>query len=148
VADCPWYDRGLCKHGPRCRNRHTRRTLCEKYLAGVCPDGPECKRAHPTFGAPITMPRNEGPAYGGAGAGMGGGGDGGGRDATGVTCYRCGEKGHYANRCQQRQQGQGQQGQAVQQGQGQQFQPGTQGQGMQGQGGMRGFGGGMGYQAR
>jgi hypothetical protein len=101
VADCPWYDRGFCKHGPRCRNRHTRRTLCTKYLAGVCPDGPECKLAHATYGAPVLMPRNEGPAYGGTGAGMGGGvgGDISRRDLSGVTCFKCYEKGHYANHC-------------------------------------------------
>lgn len=101
IADCPWYDRGFCKHGPRCRNRHTRRTLCTKYLAGVCVDGPDCKFAHPTFGAPVLMPRNEGPAYGGAGAGMGSGGanEGFRRDLSEVTCFKCWEKGHYAHRC-------------------------------------------------
>ena len=65
------YNRGVCKHGLRCRNRHTRRVLCTKYLAGFCPDGPECKAAHPKFALPIIMPRKEGPAYGGSGAGMG-----------------------------------------------------------------------------
>ena len=37
VSDCPWYDRGFCKHGPRCRNRHTRKTVCVHYLAGAPP---------------------------------------------------------------------------------------------------------------
>jgi cleavage and polyadenylation specificity factor subunit 4 len=42
VKDCPWYDRGFCKHGPACRNRHTRRVICQKYLYGFCPDGAVC----------------------------------------------------------------------------------------------------------
>lgn len=47
------------------------------------------------------MPRNEGPAYGGTGAGMGSGGgsDTSRRDLSDVTCFKCYEKGHYANRC-------------------------------------------------
>mmetsp|Transcript_3752 Transcript_3752/g.12518 ORF Transcript_3752/g.12518 Transcript_3752/m.12518 type:complete len:767 (-) Transcript_3752:38-2338(-) len=75
VSDCPWYDRGFCKHGPRCRNRHTRKTVCVHYLAGFCPNGPDCKFAHPQFALPVLTPRNEGPTYGGTGAGIGGGGD-------------------------------------------------------------------------
>lgn len=67
IRDCAWYDRGFCKHGeptrlsimcgwsdsvsllflpppgPSCRNRHTRRVLCQNYLCGFCPDGPRCK---------------------------------------------------------------------------------------------------------
>lgn len=43
VRDCPWYDRGFCRHGPLCRHRHVRRVLCMAYLAGFCPDGPTCK---------------------------------------------------------------------------------------------------------
>lgn len=57
IKDCPWYDRGFCKHGtfkhhlvlippilgPSCRNRHTRRVMCQKYLFGFCPDGIACK---------------------------------------------------------------------------------------------------------
>lgn len=43
IKDCPWYDRGFCRHGPHCRHRHVRRVLCMNYLAGFCPEGPECK---------------------------------------------------------------------------------------------------------
>lgn len=25
IKDCPWYDRGFCRHGPTCRHRHVRR---------------------------------------------------------------------------------------------------------------------------
>ena len=39
IKDCPWYDRGFCRHGPSCRHRHTRRVLCINYLVGFCPDG-------------------------------------------------------------------------------------------------------------
>ena len=41
IRDCPWYDRGFCRHGPSCRHRHTRRVLCINYLVGFCPDGKE-----------------------------------------------------------------------------------------------------------
>nr|KAF6354623.1 cleavage and polyadenylation specific factor 4 [Myotis myotis] len=43
IKDCPWYDRGFCKHGPLCRHRHTRRVTCVNYLVGFCPEGPSCK---------------------------------------------------------------------------------------------------------
>ncbi|XP_062072219.1 putative cleavage and polyadenylation specificity factor subunit 4-like protein [Lepus europaeus] len=46
--DCPWYDQGFCKNvGPLCKYRHTRRTMCLRYLAGFCPEGPTCQFAHP-----------------------------------------------------------------------------------------------------
>ena len=47
VRDCPWYDRGFCRHGPNCRHRHVRRVLCINYLAGFCPVGDKCPDAHP-----------------------------------------------------------------------------------------------------
>ncbi|NWI52896.1 CPSF4 factor, partial [Calyptomena viridis] len=40
---CPWYDRGFCRHGPRCKYQHTRRVMCANYLVGFCPEGPKCK---------------------------------------------------------------------------------------------------------
>ena len=27
MRDCPWYDRGFCRHGPLCRNRHVRKVI-------------------------------------------------------------------------------------------------------------------------
>ncbi|KAG9462667.1 hypothetical protein GDO78_013622 [Eleutherodactylus coqui] len=53
IKDCPWYDRGFCKHGPICRHRHTRRVICVNYLVGFCPDGPTCKFMHPRFELPM-----------------------------------------------------------------------------------------------
>lgn len=50
--DCPWYDRGFCRHGPNCRHRHTLRVMCVNYLVGFCPLGPECKHVHPRFDLP------------------------------------------------------------------------------------------------
>jgi hypothetical protein len=47
TTECPWYARGFCKHGQRCRNRHTRKKPCPKYLAGFCPEGPACQFGHP-----------------------------------------------------------------------------------------------------
>ncbi|NWQ58885.1 CPSF4 factor, partial [Neopipo cinnamomea] len=43
TAGCPWYDRGFCRHGPRCKYKHTRRVMCANYLVGFCPEGPKCK---------------------------------------------------------------------------------------------------------
>nr|KAF6354625.1 cleavage and polyadenylation specific factor 4 [Myotis myotis] len=53
IKDCPWYDRGFCKHGPLCRHRHTRRVTCVNYLVGFCPEGPSCKFMHPRFELPM-----------------------------------------------------------------------------------------------
>ena len=46
TLDCSWFARGFCKHGQRCRLRHTRKKPCPKYLAGFCPDGPNCQFGH------------------------------------------------------------------------------------------------------
>nr|XP_061805242.1 cleavage and polyadenylation specificity factor subunit 4 isoform X3 [Nerophis lumbriciformis] len=115
IKDCPWYDRGFCKHGPDCRHRHTRRVICVNYLVGFCPEGKSCKFMHPRFELPMgtseqpplpSQNQNQskvrlllidkvmwwsshnhvissrGP-----------------RPLDQVTCYKCGEKGHYANKC-------------------------------------------------
>lgn len=50
--DCPWYDRGFCRHGPNCKNRHTRKVLCQNYLCGFCPEGQRCTLSHPAFELP------------------------------------------------------------------------------------------------
>ncbi|CAH1795653.1 unnamed protein product [Owenia fusiformis] len=146
--DCPWYDRGFCRHGPKCKNRHVRRILCEAYLCGFCLEGSNCKFAHASFDIPmadITNDKNKlaavvchncgvsghkaihcpAPDKRAAGAistkipGMpthnntpdhnstftpGGGMPPGKREfikrnLDEVTCFKCGEKGHYANKC-------------------------------------------------
>ena len=32
IKDCPWYDRGFCRHGPTCRHRHVRRMIDFVFL--------------------------------------------------------------------------------------------------------------------
>lgn len=53
VKDCPWFDRGFCRHGPNCRHRHARRVACINYLCGFCPDGGNCKFVHMRFDIPV-----------------------------------------------------------------------------------------------
>ncbi|KAJ1129252.1 hypothetical protein NDU88_007623 [Pleurodeles waltl] len=141
IKDCPWYDRGFCKHGPSCKHRHTRRVMCTNYLVGFCPQGPKCKFVHakidltlchsdhtktyiqrsssmPLFDPEILsrhqellmqeIPRfsqlaaaslvqhrmksmQEGPSYSHPSGVL--------RPLDQVTCFKCGEKGHYANKC-------------------------------------------------
>ena len=79
MRDCPWYDRGFCRHGPSCRHRHVRRVLCLNYLAGFCPAGPECPDAHPRFELPVP-------------------GEFEGRKMI-LTCHFCGEPGHKLSQC-------------------------------------------------
>ncbi|XP_073416368.1 putative cleavage and polyadenylation specificity factor subunit 4-like protein isoform X2 [Dendrobates tinctorius] len=138
IKDCPWYDRGFCKHGPACKHRHTRRVMCTNYLVGFCPEGPSCKYVHPKVDLIIYSPDHiknaaapqrvqvpslpcdpeptlKPPALilelphlshltvltmmherfrkmqenvcGGL------------RPLEQVTCFKCGERGHYANKC-------------------------------------------------
>ncbi|KAI3645143.1 hypothetical protein MP228_011307 [Amoeboaphelidium protococcarum] len=49
TKECPWYNRGFCKHGPQCRNKHTRQMVCQNFMTGFCPLGPECELGHPKF---------------------------------------------------------------------------------------------------
>jgi len=56
LRQCPWYARGFCKHGPSCRNKHARHTICQLYLTGFCPLGPNCQLAHPRFEVPAFTP--------------------------------------------------------------------------------------------
>ena len=84
IRDCPWYDRGFCRHGPSCRHRHVRRILCLNYLAGFCPKGPECADTHPKF---------ELPPIGGPDDPRGTG------KKIVITCHYCGEPGHKVSHC-------------------------------------------------
>ena len=84
IRDCPWYDRGFCRHGPSCRHRHVRRVLCLNFLAGFCPKGPDCADTHPKF---------ELPPIGGPDDPRGIG------KKIVITCHYCGEPGHKVSHC-------------------------------------------------
>ncbi|CAN8073244.1 unnamed protein product [Agarophyton chilense] len=52
--ECPYYARGFCRHGPKCRHRHVKKVACTNYLAGFCKDGPDCVFGHARFEIPRT----------------------------------------------------------------------------------------------
>uniref|UniRef100_A0AAY5L209 Cleavage and polyadenylation specificity factor subunit 4 n=1 Tax=Esox lucius TaxID=8010 RepID=A0AAY5L209_ESOLU len=104
MPECYFYS----KFGPDCRHRHTRRVICVNYLVGFCPEGRTCKFMHPRFELPMgateqpPLPQqvqnhqkvgmhqhHNNIAIGSRGP----------RPLDQVTCYKCGEKGHYANKC-------------------------------------------------
>ncbi|CAF95292.1 unnamed protein product, partial [Tetraodon nigroviridis] len=132
IKDCPWYDRGFCKHGPDCRHRHTRRVICVNYLVGFCPEGKSCKFMHPRFELPMgaseqpPLPQqsqnqsksasamgrsslsliqltnsspgsNSSPMMSSQQNNMSA--NRGPRPLDQVTCFKCGDRGHYANKC-------------------------------------------------
>ncbi|XP_038067498.1 cleavage and polyadenylation specificity factor subunit 4-like [Patiria miniata] len=78
VRDCPWYDRGFCKHGPQCKNRHVRRVMCQNYLNGFCLEGPNCKFQHPKFDLPVLEVKD---------------------NIKKIICHTCKEAGHKAVNC-------------------------------------------------
>ncbi|XP_010209387.1 PREDICTED: putative cleavage and polyadenylation specificity factor subunit 4-like protein [Tinamus guttatus] len=103
---CPWYDRGFCKHGPLCKYKHTRRVLCTNYLVGFCPEGPRCKFMQYMFGGwgralagaraladpqPVATSINQPLASGSVPGPQ--------CPPEPVTCFKCGQKGHYTNKC-------------------------------------------------
>ncbi|KAG5858871.1 hypothetical protein KMI_10g15700 [Encephalitozoon hellem] len=47
--ECPWYNRGFCRNGASCKNKHVRKKLCYNYFLGFCPRGPDCDYGHPKF---------------------------------------------------------------------------------------------------
>ncbi|KAJ2703079.1 Cleavage and polyadenylation specificity factor subunit 4 [Coemansia sp. IMI 203386] len=53
IKECPWYARGFCKHGAKCRSKHERKLICQHYRFGFCPLGPNCKDEHPSFDLPV-----------------------------------------------------------------------------------------------
>uniref|UniRef100_A0A8C0YIE1 Cleavage and polyadenylation specificity factor subunit 4 n=1 Tax=Cyprinus carpio carpio TaxID=630221 RepID=A0A8C0YIE1_CYPCA len=108
MPECYFYS----KFGPDCRHRHTRRVICVNYLVGFCPEGKSCKFMHPRFELPMgateqpplpqqtqsqqkRMPNAAGIVHSNNNMG----GPRGPRPLDQVTCYKCGEKGHYANKC-------------------------------------------------
>ncbi|KAL1921357.1 uncharacterized protein VTP21DRAFT_11073 [Calcarisporiella thermophila] len=116
AKECPWYARGFCKHGPHCRNKHIRAIACQNYLTGFCPLGPECPNGHPKYELPkleneVTSSSNENAAY--SIPEMHNGPIESPRNPSqhhqqqprqyrnieDVTCFKCGQKGHYANKC-------------------------------------------------
>lgn len=53
--ECPYYARGFCRHGPKCRHRHVKKVACPNYLAGFCKDGPDCVFGHARFEIPKSI---------------------------------------------------------------------------------------------
>ncbi|KAF8974016.1 hypothetical protein BDZ97DRAFT_1647887 [Flammula alnicola] len=127
-VECPDYNRGFCKLGPHCPRKHIRKVACQAYLTGFCPLGLECPRGHPKPNLPPPKAydppsppsaKDLGPPPPGYGRyadfdrGPGGGPVGSGgpnstltgpprRNLDEVLCFKCGEKGHYANHCRNR----------------------------------------------
>ncbi|KAJ3073224.1 Cleavage and polyadenylation specificity factor subunit 4 [Podochytrium sp. JEL0797] len=93
VKECPWYARGFCKHGPKCRNKHVRQSVCQNYVTGFCPKGPECTFGHPKYELPDLT--NDGTNTGTGGSGAGGYGG----FKKDVMCYKCKQTGHIAVNC-------------------------------------------------
>lgn len=80
IKDCPWYDRGHCRHGANCKNRHRRRIACPLYIAGFCPKGPECLLAHPSWALPTQDPKLN-------------------MNRSNIMCHLCKSAGHKAIQC-------------------------------------------------
>ncbi|PVG00704.1 hypothetical protein CPB86DRAFT_782246 [Serendipita vermifera] len=118
-VECPDYNRGFCKLGPDCPRKHVRRVICQLYLNGFCPAGPSCPQGHPKptlpppeayepladgqrdLGPPPpnfarfgdynqTIHRPDGSTFVPR------------RNLDEVMCFKCGQYGHYANQCRNR----------------------------------------------
>eukprot|EP00038_Savillea_parva_P019324 m.27197 g.27197 ORF g.27197 m.27197 type:complete len:529 (+) comp4383_c0_seq1:283-1869(+) len=100
-VECPWYARGFCRHGADCKNRHTRKVLCPNYLAGFCPNGPDCKLSHPSWEIPVDIRGTDGTVTTTTRLPHNRevGGNTSTRNIEDVTCHRCRQKGHYADKC-------------------------------------------------
>jgi len=126
VKECPWYARGFCKHGPKCRHKHQPKVACENYLLGFCPDGPNCKYGHPKFELPkedeskklrtpvichkcgsvghkaSACPQNKAKEIQPSNNVGNNANNSNPRPLETVTCFKCGQLGHYANKCPNR----------------------------------------------
>ncbi|KAG9391692.1 Zinc finger C-x8-C-x5-C-x3-H type (and similar) [Carpediemonas membranifera] len=86
--ECPYFARGFCKHGDKCRLRHVNKPICPNYMAGFCPDGPTCQLGHPKFELPVDKALQErAPALGSS--------------KLPTFCYNCGSEGHRRQECDQ-----------------------------------------------
>merc|ERR1712130_451102 len=79
LSDCPWYARGFCKHGKKCRHRHVAKEACLRYLARFCPEGPNCEFGHPKH----ELPQEENSR----------------RQTRNVICRACHQPGHCDYEC-------------------------------------------------
>ena len=99
---CPWFERGFCKHGHACRNRHVKKPMCERFLAGFCPDGSNCMAGHPKYGVLEETRRchqcNK-IGHMSSQCPEGRGGRGRGRGSGAFVCYNCQGTGHMAREC-------------------------------------------------
>jgi len=62
--ECPFYARGFCKHGPRCRYKHVQKVACANYLGGFCPKGPACRFGHAKFEIDLQQVLHEAERFG------------------------------------------------------------------------------------
>ncbi|KAJ3272264.1 hypothetical protein HDV01_005803 [Terramyces sp. JEL0728] len=110
---CKHWLRGLCKKGEDCEFLHEYNLKkmpesCPNYMVGFCPKGDNCTFGHPKYDLPVlnsladiaaqqqlqqiqpqpqqrkAMKNNDRSGF---------------RQISEVTCFKCGEKGHYANHC-------------------------------------------------
>ncbi|CAG8754559.1 19954_t:CDS:2 [Dentiscutata erythropus] len=106
IKECAWYARGFCKHGPHCRHKHVRKVVCQLYLSGFCPKGLECPNGHPKYELPTAQREHDGHEEDSPHKNLNendeqrtGSHHNTFRSLSEVTCFKCGEKGHFANRC-------------------------------------------------
>jgi len=111
-TECPEYRRGFCPEGPDCPLKHVRRPLCLAYVIGFCPNGPECIYGHPKRDLEPAPPFRAGmvsappPAnydghkgHKGEESGEGQNHRRRGKNVDDVVCFKCGQRGHFANNC-------------------------------------------------
>ena len=106
VKECAWYSRGFCRHGQQCRHKHTRIAICPAYLTGFCPNGKNCTYGHPKYDLPtanqledeiVPISKEQQKLQQKEAQQRNMQNQGGQRSITDVTCYKCGDRGHYGN---------------------------------------------------